>query len=293
MPRALMRAGRYRLDTESIDLPLGFDPECLPSSHNTSSIDVSHRAIFDIQEKNMTLSNKVALVSGANRGIGAAIVKELLNAGVAKVYATARDPKTLPSFEDLRVVPLQMDITSDASVNEAAAAVQDLDVLVNNAGTMAFGNYLGNSWDSFEGDMQTNYLGTLRVLRAFTPQLVARKSGTIANLCSIVGLSAVPLITGYSASKAALHSLTQSLRGALEKDNVTVVGIYPGPIDTVLARDLPYPDKATPESAAAHIVEGIAAGRAYIFPDPLAQQVEHLWATDNRKLEYMSLHLGA
>jgi len=240
----------------------------------------------------MNLSHKTALVTGANRGIGAALVKEMLKAGVAKIYAAARDPKTLPSFADARVVPLQMDITSDASVSAAAAIAQDVDILVNNAGTLAFGDYLNSSWDSFEDDMQTNYFGTLRVLRTFTPQFVARKSGTVANVSSVVGLSAVPVMAGYSASKAALHSITQSLRGTLEKHNVTVIGIYPGPIETDLAKLVPYPDKATPEFAAANIVKGIAEGQTYIFPDPMAQQAEQLWSTDNRALEDRSIHLG-
>src|SRR6201996_6678480 len=206
----------------------------------------------------MTLSNKVALVTGANRGIGAAIVREMLKSGVAKIYATARDPKTLPAFGDSRVVPLQLDITSDASVSAVASAVKDVDILVNNAGTLAFGDYISSSLESFEDDMRTNYFGTLRVIRAFTPQFVARQSGTIANVSSVVGLSAIPLMAGYAASKAALQSLTQSLRGSLKKHNVTVVGIYPGPIETALAADVPYPDKATPEYAAANIVKGIA-----------------------------------
>jgi NAD(P)-dependent dehydrogenase (short-subunit alcohol dehydrogenase family) len=240
----------------------------------------------------MTLSDKVVLVTGANRGIGAAIVQEMLKAGVAKIYATARDPNTLPSFGDPRVVPLQMDITSDTSVTAAAAVAKDVDVLVNNAGTLAFGDYLSSNWKTFEDDMRTNYFGTLRVLRAFSPQFVARKSGTIANISSVVGLSAVPVMAGYSASKAALHSITQSLRGTLEKDNVIVIGIYPGPIETDLAKEVPYPEKATPEYAAANIVKGIAEGQTYIFPDPMAQQVEQLWSTDNRKLEYVALHLG-
>ncbi len=240
----------------------------------------------------MTLSDKVVLVTGANRGIGAAIVQEMLKAGVAKIYATARDPNTLPSFGDPRVAPLQMDITSDTSVTAAAAAAKDVDVLVNNAGTLAFGDYLSSNWKTFEDDMRTNYFGTLRVLRAFTPQFVARESGTIANISRVVGLSAVPVMAGYSASKAALHSITQSLRGTLEKDNVIVIGIYPGPIETDLAKEVPYPEKATPEYAAANIVKGIAEGQTYIFPDPMAQQVEQLWSTDNRKLEYVALHLG-
>jgi NAD(P)-dependent dehydrogenase (short-subunit alcohol dehydrogenase family) len=239
----------------------------------------------------MPLSNKVALVTGANRGIGAAIVQEMLKAGVAKVYATARDPKTLPAFGDSRVVPLQLDITSDASVNAVASAVNDVDVLVNNAGTLAFGDYISSSLETFEDDMRTNFFGTLRVLRAFTPQFVARKSGTIANVSSVVGLSAVPLMAAYSGSKAALHSITQSLRGTLEKYNITVIGIYPGPIETDLAKPVPY-EKVTPEYAAVNIVKGIAEGQTYIFPDPMSQQVELLWSTDNRKLEYVALHLG-
>jgi NAD(P)-dependent dehydrogenase (short-subunit alcohol dehydrogenase family) len=241
----------------------------------------------------MSLSNQVVLVTGANRGIGAAVVREMLKAGVAKIYAAARDPETLPSFADRRVIPLQLDITSDASVSAAAAIARDVDVLVNNAGTLAFGDLLASHWETFEDDMRTNYFGTLRVLRSFTPQFVARRSGTIANVSSVVGLSAIPVMAGYSASKAALHSLTQSLRGTLEKHNITVLGIYPGPVETQLAKPVPYPHKATPEHAAANIVQGIAEGQTYIFPDPMSQQAEQLWSTDNRKLEYRSLHLGS
>src|ERR1700748_2064150 len=153
----------------------------------------------DIQEKTMTLSNKVALVTGANRGIGATIVREMLKAGVTKIYAAARDTTTLPAFADPRVFPLQLDVTSDTSVKAATAAANDVDVLVNNAGTLAFGDYISSSWEAFEDDMRTNYFGTLRVLRAFTPQFVARKSGPIANVSSVVGLSAVPVMAGYSA----------------------------------------------------------------------------------------------
>ncbi|MDR6291434.1 MULTISPECIES: SDR family NAD(P)-dependent oxidoreductase [Inquilinus] len=239
----------------------------------------------------MPLSNQVVLVTGASRGIGAAIVREMLKAGVAKIYATARDVTSLQALPDPRVVPLQLDITSDASVTAAAQLAGDIDVLVNNAGTLAFGDYISSRLETFEDDMRTNYFGTLRVLRAFTPQFVARKSGTIANVSSVVGLSAVPLMAGYSASKAAVHSLTQSLRGTLEKDNITVIGIYPGPIETDLAKPVPYP-KVTPDHAAIRIVRAIAEGQTYIFPDPMAQQVEQLWSTDNRKLEHVALHLG-
>src|SRR5271154_139036 len=189
--------------------------------------------------KTMSLSNKVILVSGANRGIGAAVVRELLKVGVAKVYAGARDVKSLPDFGDSRVVPLQLDVNNDESVKIAADAADDIDVLLNNAGTMAFGDWVTGTEELIDADMKTNFYGTLRVIRAFTPHFIGRGSGTIANVVSIVGLAAVPLLGGYSASKAALQSLTQALRGTLEKSGITVIGIYPGPIDTDLAKDIP------------------------------------------------------
>lgn len=232
----------------------------------------------------MSLSGKVVFVSGANRGIGAAIVRELLNTPVSKVYAAARDPKSVPNFGDARVVPLQLDITNQESVNRAAAAAGDTDVLVNNAGRGVLGDWLSVSQSDVEADMNTNYYGTLSVIRAFLPHLRERGSATIVNVISIVGLAAAPALSGYSASKAALQSLTQGLRASLASSGIAVLGIYPGPIDTELAKNIPL-EKASPDHAAANIVRGIEEGRTYIFPDPMALQVEHLWATDGRQLE--------
>ncbi|MBX9710784.1 MAG: SDR family oxidoreductase [Xanthobacteraceae bacterium] len=232
----------------------------------------------------MSLSNKVVLVSGANRGIGAAVVRELLKAGVRKVYAGARHPNSLPDFGDKRVVPLQLDVTNDASVKAAADTAKDIDVLVNNAGTAAFNDWMTATRDVIDADMNTNFFGTLRVIRAFAPHLVNRGSGIIANVISVVGLAPVPALSGYSASKAALQSLTQALRGTLKKSGVAVIGIYPGPIDTDLAKNIPM-EKATPEHAAANIVRGLEKGEPYIFPDPMALQVEQLWANNGRELE--------
>jgi NAD(P)-dependent dehydrogenase (short-subunit alcohol dehydrogenase family) len=232
----------------------------------------------------MSLSDKTVLVTGANRGIGAAVVRELLKVGAGKVYAAARTLGSLPDFGDPRVVPLQLDVTSDASVKSAAETAKDIDVLVNNAGTMAFGDWINSSLAVLDADMQTNFYGTLRVIRAFAPRFVSRGSGTIANVISVVGLAAAPMAAGYSASKAALQSMTQALRGSLEKSGITVIGIYPGPIDTAMAADVPL-EKTTPEHAAANIVQGIAAGQTYIFPDPMALQIEQLWANNGRQLE--------
>ncbi|RTL53555.1 MAG: SDR family NAD(P)-dependent oxidoreductase [Bradyrhizobiaceae bacterium] len=232
----------------------------------------------------MSLSNKIVLVTGANRGIGAAVVRQLLKAGVSKVYAAARKPASLPDFGDKRVVPLQLDVTDEVSVKAAAETAKDIDVLVNNAGTAAFSDWTTVTRDVIEADMNTNFYGTLRVIRAFTPRFVSRGSGTIANVISVVGLAAVPALAGYSASKAALQSLTQGLRGSLKKSGVTVVGIYPGPIDTELAKDIPM-EKATPEHAAINIVRGLEQGEPNIFPDPMALQIEQLWAHNGRELE--------
>ena len=232
----------------------------------------------------MTLANQTVLISGANRGIGAALVRELLKTDVRKIYATARSVGSLPDFRDSRVVPLQLDVTDDESVRAASSAAADVDILINNAGTAAFSNWLSSDQAVIDADMATNLYGTLRVIRAFAPHLQARHSGTIVNVISVVGLAPVPALSGYSASKAALQSLTQALRGSLAPSGIKVVGVYPGPVDTDLARDLPV-DKATPEHAAANIVRGLEAGDDWIFPDPVALQIGHLFATNGLQLE--------
>jgi NAD(P)-dependent dehydrogenase (short-subunit alcohol dehydrogenase family) len=232
----------------------------------------------------MPLSHKTVLVTGANRGIGAATVRQLPKVDVGKIYAGVRNVNSLPDFGDSRVVPLHLDMISDVSVESAAETAKDIDILLNNARTMAFGDWITISQDVIDADMQTNFYGTLRVIRAFTPHFISRGLETIANVISIVGLAPVPLLAGYSVSKAALQSLTRVLRGMLEKSGITVIGIYPGPIDTGLAKGIPL-EKSTPEHSAANIVQGIEKGQTYIFPDPMALQIEHLWATDVRQLE--------
>lgn len=238
----------------------------------------------------MSLSKKVVLVSGANKGIGAAIVRRLLQTDVAKIYAAARNPGSLPDFGDARVVSLQLDVTNAGSVRKAAESAGDVDLLVNNAGTMALGDWVTSTDDMIDTDMNTNFYGTLRVIKAFLPAFTSRGSGTIANVVSIVGLAATAPISGYSASKAALQSLTQSLRMTLTPKGISVVGIYPGPVDTDLAAGIPLA-KVTPEQVAENIVLGLEKGDTYIFPDPMAQQIGHLFATDGHQLE-AAMNLG-
>ena len=230
------------------------------------------------------LSGKTVLVTGANRGIGLATVRRLLQTGATKIYAAARRPEALPDFGDSRVVSLQLDIKDTASIAAAAAKASDVDVLINNAGTATFNNFLTSPLDSIASDLDTNYYGTLNVIRAFAPAFTAKGRGTIANVVSVVGLTSAPIFPGYSASKAALHSLTQTLRFQLKPSGVSVLGIYPGPIDTDMARDLTF-DKASPESTADLIVKGIENGDDYIFPDPASQWIGSLWEKDGRALD--------
>jgi NAD(P)-dependent dehydrogenase (short-subunit alcohol dehydrogenase family) len=232
----------------------------------------------------MKLENKNIVVTGANRGIGAALVRELLKYKVNKIYAAARKIENLPNFGDGRVVPLMLDITDQEQVKAAAEKAKDTQVLINNAGTAHFGTSLDNSFEAVMADINTNYYGTLSIMRAFAPVLQKNGKGLIANVSSVVGLAAFPAVGSYSASKAALHSLTQSARAELADRDVHVVGIYPGPIDTDMAKDIPM-TKVSAASAAERIVAGLIAGDEYIFPDPMSQEWGALWLRDSRALE--------
>jgi NAD(P)-dependent dehydrogenase (short-subunit alcohol dehydrogenase family) len=231
------------------------------------------------------LNGKTILVTGANRGIGAAVVKALLKTGATKIYAAARNTQTLPDFGDARVHPLALDIRNEASINAAATAAADTEVLINNAGTAMFADFIDSPLDVIKSDMETNYYGTLNVIRAFVPHFAKRGAGTIANVASVVGLTSSPPLPGYSASKAALHSLTQNLRITLRDKGIKVLGIYPGPIETELWAGNGPAVKASAESTADLIVAGLDKGDSYIFPDPVAQYIGKLWETDGRTLD--------
>jgi NAD(P)-dependent dehydrogenase (short-subunit alcohol dehydrogenase family) len=227
----------------------------------------------------MKLDNQNIIVTGANRGIGAALVRELLKHKVGKVYAGARKIECLPDFGDKRVVPLALDITNSKQVTAAAAQAKDVHVLINNAGIATFSSLIDSGTDAIAADMNTNYYGTLSVIRAFVPVMQKNGKGLIANVASVVGLAPIAMAGGYSASKAALHSATQAIRTELAPRNIKVSGIYPGPIDTDMAKDFPVA-KATPEATAKAIVAGLIAGEEYIFPDPMSAEAGKLWLRD-------------
>lgn len=234
----------------------------------------------------MDISNRTALVTGANRGIGQALVEALLAQGVRRVYAAARRPESLPAFGDERVLPLRLDINDAQQVAAAAAEAQDVDLLLNNAGRASFASLLDADEDELRADMETNYFGTLRVIRAFLPVLERNTDPAIVNVASIAAFVNFPALGGYSATKAALFSLSQGLRTELTPRGIAVHTVNPGPIDTEMAAELDM-DKTSPAQAAASILQGLSRGEADIFPDDAARQMFEVWQGDYRALEAM------
>ena len=230
----------------------------------------------------MNLSGSIALVTGANRGLGARLVTELLRAGAVKVYAASRTPAAADG--NARVQPLVLDVTDPASETAAAAAAPDVTVLVNNAGVLAFGSALTGDLTACERDLATNYLGTLRVTRAFAPALERNAPAAIVNVLTLIALAPAGPMAGYSASKAAAHSITQALRAELRDRAVTVLGAYPGGIDTEMLAGVDAP-KAPPETVAARIIAALAAGQAIVFPDDTSASAGSVYLSDPVKLE--------
>jgi NAD(P)-dependent dehydrogenase (short-subunit alcohol dehydrogenase family) len=231
----------------------------------------------------MNLDNKTVFVTGANRGIGKAIVDALLKQKVKKVYAAARKVDEL-KFSDPRVVPVKLDITDKAQIQKAVEQAEDIDVLINNAGILSFAPIIEGSSDELARDMQVNYFGTLNVIRSFVPVLEKKGGGAIASISSILGLASMAGVGGYSASKAALFSAMQAMRAELKPKKISVHGIYPGPIDTDMAKDFPM-EKASVQTTGENIVKGIIAGEDYIFPDPMSAEWGALWGKDPKGLE--------
>ena len=220
----------------------------------------------------MNIVNKTVLITGANRGIGRALVNEALNRGAKRVYAGTRT--ALQNFGE-RVTALTLDVTNAAQIQGAVEQVESLDILINNAGVAIYDDL--SSLDVIEQHLAVNFLGVLRVTQAFLP-LLRRSRGTIVNNLSVASLAALPVIPAYSISKAAAFNMTQSLRAILVGQGVTVHGVFLGPIDTDMSRDFAGP-KASPESAAMGIFDGLEKGEEDIFPDPESQFLAEGWST--------------
>ena len=232
----------------------------------------------------MSFDKKVVFVSGTNRGIGKAIVEALLKYPVKKVYASARKIEDLPKYNDSRVVPIRLDISNQKEIRQAASLAQDVDILINNAGALSFASILTGKEEYLKRDMLVNYFGTVDMIQAFVPIIAKKGQGAIANISSIVGLAPMYPAGGYSASKAALHSATQSLRAELKSKHITVHGIYPGPIDTDMSKGFDMP-KTSPQVTAENILKGIIVGKEEIYPDPMSLQLGEVWSRNPKGLE--------
>src|SRR5437773_8393023 len=216
------------------------------------------------------LADKAVLVTGANRGIGQALVEEALRRGAKRVYAGTRQPL---AHLDGRVTPVTLDVTNAAQIQRAVDEVESLDVLINNAGVAIYDDL--SNLDVIEQHLAVNFLGLLRVTHAFLP-LLRRSKGAIVNHLSLAALAPLPIIPAYSVSKAAAFNMTQSLRALLAGQGVTVHGVVLGPVDTDMNRGFDIP-KASPESAAAGIFDGLQKGEEEIFPDPASASVADAW----------------
>jgi len=234
-----------------------------------------------------------ALVTGANRGIGRALVEALLARGAARVYAAARRPETLAALVAAgggRVVPVRLDVTVPDEIRAAAALARDVQLLINNAGVAAqFGGGLTDERWIAAGrtEFEVNVLGTLAVTQAFAPILGRNGGGAILNLSSVAALVSFPSLASYSASKAAVHSFTQATRAFLRSSGTFVAGVYPGPIDTEMAEPLQLA-KTPPDVAAHAILDGLEAGEEDIFPDPTARQIGRQYLIGPKALEQAS-----
>ncbi len=218
----------------------------------------------------MTLEAQAVLVTGANRGLGRALVDEALARGATQVYAATRQPFSHP---DDRVTPLTLDITEPAQIRAAAGRVTSLDILVNNAGLGLYDDLSDPA--VLDRHLAVNLFGTYAVTQAFVP-LLARTHGAVVNVSSVSALAALPVMPAYSISKAAAFSLTQETRALLAAQGIRVHAVLAGPVDTDMVRGLDIP-KATPESVARAIFDGVAKGEEDIFPDPLSGPMADGW----------------
>jgi len=218
----------------------------------------------------MSLKNKNIFVTGANRGIGQSLVAEALKRGAKRVYAGTRQPL---AHSDERVTPVNLDVTNAAQIQDAVKRVESLDILINNAGLAIYDDL--NDRAVLELHLAVNFFGTYGVTQAFLPMLAGSR-GAIVNMLSVASLAALPVIPAYSISKAAAFSMTQSLRALLAGRGVSVHAVLTGPVDTDMSRGLEIP-KASPQSVAQGIFDGVNKGEEDIFPDPMSASMAPSW----------------
>ncbi len=236
----------------------------------------------------MNINGSVALVTGANRGIGQAFVEALVKADATRIYATARNVDSLKDVVAIapdRIVPIALDVTNLEQITAIAQTAQDVNLLINNAGVSGTGGFFAAaSLETARWEMETNYFGSLNIIRAFAPILKQNGGGAIVNLLSIASIVNVPVFASYSASKAALYSLTQGVRAELVEQGTLVVGVFPGPVDTAMAENVPL-DKVPPIQIAQATLQAVAQRVEDVQPDPVSQQVFAEFAKTPKQLK--------
>jgi NAD(P)-dependent dehydrogenase (short-subunit alcohol dehydrogenase family) len=218
----------------------------------------------------MNVAQKTVLITGANRGIGHALVLEALKRGAKRVYAGTRSGLDIA---DKRVVPVALDVTNDAQIEQAVRVVGNLDMLINNSGIAPYDDL--SKLEVIEQALAVNFFGMYKVSRGFLP-LLKRSRGVLVNNLSLMALAPLPLTPSYAISKAAALSMTQSLRALLAGQSVSVHGVFLGPVDTDMTRGFVIP-KASPESVARGIFDGLDSGEDDILPDPMSCSIADGW----------------
>ncbi|GAB3673202.1 SDR family oxidoreductase [Saccharopolyspora tripterygii] len=212
----------------------------------------------------MDIRNEIALVTGANRGVGRSFVTELRRRGVRKIYAAARRPETVPEMPG--VVPLELDVTDDASVARAAEVAGDTALLVNNAGVSTFARLTDGAEEDIRLEMETNFFGTLRMVRAFAPVLSANGGGAVLNVLSVMAWMAYEHSNGYGASKAAAWALTNGIRYELAGQGTQVTALAMASVDTDMMAGV-EDEKSDPDVISRAALDGLEAGSLEVLAD--------------------------
>ena len=220
----------------------------------------------------MKIEGSVALVTGANRGIGKAITTALLDRGVAKVYAAVRDVTTVPT-DDPRLVPVQLDVTDPAQVRSVADKLGDVEIVVNNAGIGRPATPLTATLDNARAELEVNYLPLLATTQAFAPTLAANGGGAFVNVLSVASWVGMPALATYSASKSAAWSFTNSARVELKRQGTQVVGVHVGFVDTDLTAGLDI-EKIPAATVADAALDALEAGATEALVDEFSRTVK-------------------